>query len=156
MIHKVHKNLRYICHDSYLQQCVFVGSIWYRPILLYSPPSHSPRIQLISFFPPFLPILLAIDSFPIFTPLSLTPYHQLSFFPPSFFFSNNWTFSYGFHWTFAKISKHFHNTFITRSSHFLLAQHWLELPSTPIALLSHFHGVKVHGRYKVWHAKYTL
>ena len=45
------------------------------------------------------------------------------------------------------LSPYFHNTFITPSSHFLLTQHWLELPNelpnTPIALLSHYHGVKV-------------
>ena len=41
------------------------------------------------------------------------------------------------------LSPNFHNTFITGSSHSLLTQHWIILPSTPIVLLSHCHGVKV-------------
>ena len=62
--------------------------------------STHPTYFLFSSFP-----LRPIHCFSVFTPLSLTPHHQLSSFPPSFFFSNNLTFSYCFHWTFAKISK---------------------------------------------------
>ena len=123
---------------------LFVGSIRYRPILLHSPPSHSPCIQLVSFFPPFRPI--CTHSFSVFTPLSLTPYHQLLSFPTCLLLQQLNVFtllSPNFRQNLKTLSPNFHNTFITRSSHSLLTQRWIILPSTPIVLLSHYHAVKV-------------
>ena len=69
-----------VCHDSYFDQCIFVGSIRYRPILFYSP-----RIQHISFFPPFLSGQYIV--FPSSPPSASPPttncrlFHQVSSFP---------------------------------------------------------------------------